>query len=259
MILRRVLLILLGLVVLLACLAVTAPARLVALALPPGQVAVQGFSGRLWEGRASRVVLATDAGLFHLGELRWTLHPLSLLTLTPRVEISSDWGNQHLQAELLVQGDNNMTLRNVTLNVDAALARYLAPVMLRGQMSLQAEYLQLRNGLPVATRARVLWQQAAWESPRGILPLGTYALDVQQAPNGPLLGEIVTLAGPVRAEGELQLQLPNGRYSIATLISHETGWEEVLEEGLSLLAKPVAGGYQLRLEGQLDLAGSGLQ
>ncbi|HEY7776841.1 MAG TPA: type II secretion system protein N, partial [Kineobactrum sp.] len=186
MIIRRALFSMLALVVLLACLAVTAPARLVALALPPGKVVAQGFSGSLWQGRASRVMVATDAGLLHLGEVHWELSPLSLLTLSPRLEISSDWGDQQLQAEVQLHGADDVTLRNLTLNADAALAQYLAPVMLRGRISFQAEYLDVRNGLPVGAQARVLWRQAAWDSPRGLLALGDYALDLQQAPGGPL-------------------------------------------------------------------------
>jgi hypothetical protein len=52
------------------------------------------------------------------------------------------------------------------------------------------------------------------------------------------------------------LQLARSSYSIAVLIAHDGNWEPQLQEALSLLATPVAGGYDLRLEGQLPVPGA---
>jgi hypothetical protein len=64
-----------------------------------------------------------------------------------------------------------------------------------------------------------------------------------------LAGTIVTLAGPLRAEGELQLRQRD--YSIAILLTHDETWDPLLQEALALLARPVAAGYDLRLDGSL--------
>ncbi|QIB66419.1 type II secretion system protein N [Kineobactrum salinum] len=241
------------LLLLLGCLAVTAPAHLVAWLAPPGQLSAQGFSGSLWQGEASRVVLATEAGPLHLGEVGWRLNPWSLLTLAPRLAIDSRWGEQQLQTGLVLYGADHIGLRDLHLTLDASLLRHLVPVALSGRLTLDATLLQLRRGLPVEAEGRLVWQQAGWESPRGPLALGSYALDARQSASGPLTAELLTLAGPVQAQGQLQLR--DSHYSIALQIESETAWDPALQEALALLARPVGATYQLQLEGQLQLPG----
>ncbi len=240
-------------VVLLLLLVISAPAHLLQRLLESSPVAAEGMQGTVWQGRASRVLVATDVGLLHLGEVSWTLRPWSLLTLAPRLEVSSRWGGQRLEAEVRLRGRNDFELDNLDASFDAALLRHLAPVALQGTVSLQAQQLRLRDGLPVQAQGRVLWQRAAWDSPRGTLPLGSYVVEFVQPRGGDLSGEVLTLAGPVQATGELQLA--RSSYSIAVLIAHEGSWDPQLQEALSLLARPVAEGYDLRLEGRLPVPG----
>jgi len=244
----------LALVFLLLILLASAPAHLLLRLLENTPVTAEGLQGTVWQGRAGRVMVITDAGLLHLGEVEWSLRPWSLLMLAPQLEVSSRWGGQRLQAAIRVRGPNDLTLENLDASFDAALLRHLAPIALQGVVSLQAEQLHLRDGMPLQAQGRLLWQHAAWESPRGVLPLGSYVLEVAQPRGGDLEGEVLTLSGPVRATG--QLQLARSSYSIAILIAHDGNWEPQLQEALSLLARPVAEGYDLRLEGQLPLPGT---
>ena len=244
----------LALVVLLVLLASSAPAHLLLRVLENTPVTAQALQGTIWQGRAGRVLVATDAGLLHLGEVSWSLRPWSLLALAPRLQVGSRWGGQRLQAELQIRGRSDITLETLDASFDAALLRHLAPVALQGVVSLQATQLRLRDGLPVETEGRLLWQQAAWDAPRGVLSLGSYVVEVSQPRGGDLTGTVLTLEGPVRATG--QLQLARSSYSIAVLIAHDGRWDPQLQEALSLLARPVAEGYDLRLEGQLPVPGA---
>lgn len=244
----------LALVLLLALLVMSAPAHLLLRLLENTPVTAQGLQGTVWQGRAARVLVTTDVGLLHLGEVSWSLRPWSLLALAPRIEVDSHWGAQRLQAEVQLRGRDDIDLENVDASFDASLIRHLAPVALQGVVSLQARQLRLRDGLPVQAQGRLLWQQAVWDSPRGMLPLGSYVLEVVQPAGGDVTGEVLTLEGPVRATG--QLQLARASYSIAVLISSDGNWDPQLQEALSLLARPVAGGYDLRLEGQLPVPGA---
>lgn len=244
----------LAVVALLGLLVARAPAHLLVRLLENTPVSAQGLHGTVWEGRASRVLVTTDAGLLHLGEVSWSLQPWSMLALAPRLHFSSLWGSQRLQANLQFRGRTDVNLEDVEASFDAALLRHLAPVALQGVVSLQARELRLHKGLPVQAEGRLLWQQAAWESPRGMLPLGSYAVDVVQPRGGDLNGDVVTLAGPVRASGRLQLR--QSSYSIAVLIASDGNWDPQLQEALSLLARPVAEGYELHLEGQLSVPGA---
>lgn len=244
----------LALFLLLVLLASSAPAHLLLRVLENTPVTAQALQGTIWQGRAGRVLVATEAGLLHLGEVSWSLRPWSLLALAPTLELHSRWGGQRLDTVVHIRGRSDIALENLDASFDAALLRHLAPVALQGAVSVQATQLRLRDGFPVQAEGRLSWQRAAWDSPRGALPLGSYVVEVSQSPGGDLTGEVLTLEGPVRATG--QLQLARSGYSIAVLIAHDGSWDPQLQEALSLLARPVAEGYDLRLQGQLPATGA---
>lgn len=235
---------------LLVCLIVTAPARLLGLLLPAEQVLMQGLSGTVWRGTAARCLVKTGPGYLHLGALRWRLDPMSLLLLAPRVHFSSDWGSQAVAAEVVLRGERDLDVYELSANLPADLLRHFVPVSLAGTLSAQLEHLRLRDGLPTEGAGRLMWQQGAWLAPTGPVALGSYAVEFSQAPDRELVGQVLTLSGPVSAEGGLHLQ---GRsYEVDLSIAGEGGLDERLQQALSLVAQPAGDGYRLQLEGELQ-------
>lgn len=236
------------LLLLVVCLLVSSPARLLALVLPSDQVVMQGFSGTLWRGSASRCLVNSPAGYLHLGAVSWRLKPLSLLLFAPRLDLNSKWGNQALSTELTLRGGEDIDIHALEASIPADLLRQFVPISLAGTLSAQLEQLSVRDGLPVAGDGRLVWQDGVWNAPNGPLPLGSYALDFSQPEGAPLLGEVVTLAGEVSAEGTVRLA---GRsYDIDILLLGDGGLDERLQQALSLMARPVEGGYRLKLDGE---------
>jgi len=237
---------------LLACLLVTAPARIIGWILPPGQVVMQGFSGTLWQGKASRVLVLTPAGYVHLGALDWRLDPWSLLLLAPRIKLESTWGNQALATSLVLRGGADLDLYDLDAAIPADLLQQFMPVSLAGLFSLQLNPLKLREGLPVEAAGRLVWQQASWNSPTGPVPLGSYAIDLSQAPGAAMVGDVITLAGEVLARGSVQL---GGRaYGVDITVEGEGGLDPRLQQALALLAQPVEAGFRIKLDGEFQPA-----
>ena len=235
--------------VLLVALVVTAPARLVALVLPGDNVVMQGFKGTLWRGSASRTLVQAGPGYLQLGSVEWALSPLSLFTFRPRLELSSEWGKQRLEAGLVLRGGSDFSAHDVSANLSAELVRHYLPVVLEGGLSLQFTRLQVRDGLPYEAQGRIVWQNASWLSPTGVRPLGSYALELQQPPGGELVGEVVTLAGPVEASGSVQLFGTD--YRVDALLGGEEPLDTQLAQALSLVAVEEAGRYRVTLQGSL--------
>lgn len=247
MISRRLAGVLLGLVLFISLLS-TAPARLLSVILPQGQVQLLGYSGTVWDGSASRAVVRLGSGYMHLGAVQWSLQPLSLLLLAPRLSLNSKWGQQLISGELVLRGDQDMDLHNFSASVAADLVRQYAPVALRGNFNAQFSQLQLREGLPYSAAGRLVWQGAAWDAPGGQMPLGDYAVEIQQAPGEALSGEVLTLSGPLEAVGGIQLQ---GReYQVDILLNSDVRMDAQLQQALSLMAAPESGGYRVKLNGQ---------
>ena len=234
---------------LLVALVVTAPARLLALVLPADRVVMQGFNGTLWRGSASRTLVEIGPGYLQLGSVDWSLAPLSLLTFRPRLDLSSEWGRQRLEASLVLRGDADFSAHDVSANLPAELVRHYLPVVLKGELSLQFSHLQVRDGLPYEALGRIVWQNAAWLSPSGVRPLGSYAVELEQAAGGDLDGQVVTLAGPVEASGSVQLS--GSEYRIDVLLGSDEPLDKQLSQALSLVAVQEAGGYRVALQGSL--------
>jgi general secretion pathway protein N len=236
-------------VLFLACVIATAPARLLDILLPADVVILRGYSGTLWRGAASRCLVAAGPGYIHLGEVHWSLAPLSLLSLSPSVDIESSWGKQQLKTGLRVTGSDSFEVKDLNAVFSVQILRQFLPLAVSGDFSVQIEGLRFEEGLPTSARGRVVWQRAAWESARGALPLGSYAADFQQLPNEALQAEIVTLAGPVNAAGRARLL--GKSYSVDILVTSESGLDAQLEQALSLIAQPVSEGYHINFGGQL--------
>lgn len=228
---------------------VLAPARLLGFMLPADQVALSGYSGTVWRGTASRAMLATPGGWLHLGRVQWRLRPWSLLLLSPRLAIDASWGNQLARGDVILRGSDAVGLRNFELRIDAALVQQLAPVALDGSLRADIERLELAGGEPLETRGRAVWQGAAWLAPAGRKLLGDYALELQQPEAEPLVGTVLTLAGPVTASGSIALE--GRRYRIDLDIGSEGAMDPGLQQALSLVAQPVSTGYKLQLDGAL--------
>lgn len=227
----------------------TAPARLLMLLLPDPDVILQGFDGTLWRGSASRALVSVGPGYLHLGSVQWTLRPISLLTFRPRLDIQSQWGRQRFSGELVLRGDDEISAHDLSANLSAELVKHYLPVALEGDLSLQFAILHLRNGLLYHTDGRLVWQGAAWVSPAGVRPLGSYAVELQQPAGAALDGQVITLSGPVEAAGSVQLA--GADYRIDVLLGSEEPLDDQLRQALSLFASPEGEGYRVNLQGQL--------
>lgn len=236
---------------LLLCLSlvVSAPARLLGSLLPADQVVLQGLEGTVWRGSASRVLARAPTGYLHLGTVHWSLHPLSLLLLAPSVDFESSWGTQSLAGGLVWRGSGDLDLRRFEASVSADLLRQFAPVSLAGTLQLQLQELLLRDGLPARGAGRLVWQNGAWPTAQGVLPLGTYALDFRKEPGEALTGEVVTLSGPVEASGVVEMQ--DRTYLVDVLLSGRGLQDPQLQQALALIARPVGQGYRIKLDGEL--------
>jgi len=225
----------------------TAPARLLYRVAPGEQLLLHGLSGTVWHGSASSLLLRLPQGYLHLGAVHWALRPLSLLRLAPHLELRSEWGNQTLAGELVLRGGRDLDVVYVNGQVAADLLRHFAPVSVDGILQLQLEGLKLRDGLPQSVVGRLVWQDAGWRSPRGPVPLGSYALDIKQPPGEALNGQVITLAGPLQANGSVQLK--ERHYELDMLLGSEGAMDAQLSNMLTQIAVPEDAGFRISVKG----------
>ncbi len=233
-----------------------APARLLTHFVSPDRLVLQGLEGTIWEGVANRALLVTDTGYLHLGRVTWDLHPFSLLLFSPSLDIDAEWGAQHLSGGVSLRGEGNLGLEDFEAKGSAELLQQVLPAEFKGQLSLQVEELLLADWLPVRASGRMVWQNAVWMPVQGPMPLGSYAVDFSQAAGDPLVGEVVTLQGPLLAEGNVTLI--GDAYELDVTLSGERPLDAALQQALELFARPVNGTYRVQLQNQLPRpSGSG--
>ena len=232
----------------LVVLIVSAPARLLYLFVPSEQLLLQGLSGTVWRGIASSVQVRLPQGYFELGEVQWTLSPLSLLTLSPRVSLQSEWGNQAVAGDLVLRGERDLDVRELTLQFNASLLTKFAPVTLDGVFNLQLSELKLRDGLPQSADGSLVWQDAAWRSPQGLISLGSYTMEFRQPAGEILRGDVMTLAGPLQAVGFAELDAR--RYTVDILMGSDSELNPQLQQMFSLIAIPEGTNYRIGVSGE---------
>ncbi len=142
-----------------------------------------------------------------------------------------------------------MRLGDVDATVDAALVRQFVPLELSGELSLLAQRLEIRDGLPYAADGRLVWRNGGWVSPQGPRSLGDYALDFRQPAGDPLVGEVATLAGSLRAGGRITISGDN--YDVDVLLAGDGLDDPQLRQALQLVAAPEGDGFRVALQGAL--------
>ena len=223
----------------------SAPARLLSHVVPSEQLLLRGLAGTVWHGSASSVLVRLPQGYLQLGAVQWSLQPLSLLLLAPHLTVSSEWGNQKFAGELVLRGQSDMEVLNAEAQLAANLLSRFAPVSVVGMFNLQLDRLQLRQGLPYSALGRLVWHDGGWQSVRGLVPLGSYALDFEQAPAEALQGQVITLSGPLQASGSLELK--DRRYEVDILLGSEDALDGQLQAMLSLIAVPEDERYRISI------------
>ena len=226
------------------------PARVLGYLLP-ATLQLGGFSGTIWQGQAARATVVTAGKLVHLGQVSWQLAPWSLLILSPSIELNARWGQQRLQGNVQVGPGGGLTLRNIDVSVDAQVIREFMPLFIGGTLEAQVALLSMESLTPPSIEqvdGRVIWSNGVWTARSGDVALGNYALEIN-GQQGSLVGILQTLSGPLKVDG--QLNLDGQQYQVDVALRGPATSNEGLRNSLRLMATPTADGFDLKLNGQL--------
>ncbi|MEO0436322.1 MAG: type II secretion system protein N [Pseudomonadota bacterium] len=225
------------------------PARAVTMLLSGAPVQLSGLTGTALNGEAARAIANSPAGPIHLGRLSWSVNPFTLLTLSPKLDLESEWGRQRFSTRAGV-GTDSTSLSDVDASLPAALIRQLLPIALDGMLKLQLERFSLVDGVATEAQGRLVWESAAWLTNTGARPLGTYVAELSSSEQGAISADILTLSGSVVIEGSAQFQ--GDRYELDLKLSGDgTPLDRELSQALSLLASPEGEAFRMKLSGSL--------
>lgn len=122
---------------------------------------VQGVSGTLWQGEIANSMLQERGGALPLGNINWSLSPLSLFTLNPCANLTARADAQNISGKAcygLFSG--KVALEDVSLSLPLANISPLLEVDIRGNIDGQITKLLWNGEIFNDADARLLWRGA---------------------------------------------------------------------------------------------------
>lgn len=203
---------------------------------------MDGVTGTLWSGKAANVVMPYPGGLYSLGELRWDMHPMSVLMLSPCADISSTLSNQKIKAVACSNISGSLTLKNVEITVPAAAAEIWAPVSVQGEVFIQVSEMKIAGEQVVSMEGGGSWSGARYHNSRQWMSLGTIAFDLGQDNNGGIQAKVFDVEGPMKLDLTALISL-SGQYDIRGDIIVKPEAPQEIAQFLMIVAREVSNNH----------------
>jgi general secretion pathway protein N len=217
------------------------PARLALGWFAPAGIVAWGVDGSVWEGRAAGIIVRGA----DLGSLSWDAQPAGLLSLQPAWKLylrTADGFVEGRFAASLLSDRQRISDLEAALEL-AALPPALVPRGVAGQARISLQRLVLESGWPTTVTGRAT--VANLDLPGVILTLGPFEF-VFPEQEGPPVGAIRSLGGPLAVDGQVELPGPGQWQFSAELAPGENPPRELLD-GLRFVGEDLGNGRR-RLE-----------
>ena len=173
-------------------------------------VALSGVTGTLWNGRASLASVRTVDQEYSLGQLSWSLSPLSLLTLSPCAQVATKLPMQQFEGEICAGSGGAIKVRNADVSLPVALVQAKIPVPIQGQFSTHIDELELRGNVLLKLKGNLTWNGARVNTGANWLDIGSYGAELSDNGNNGVSAKLFQLAGPVDVNLQIELKAPSG-------------------------------------------------
>ena len=235
-----------GLLTFVAGLILLFPARVAYQWFAPDSVSLGGIQGSIWSGMAREA----NAGGFYLRDLRWRMRPLRLFTGKLGFGIEATPGSGFVEGDLALGLGGSVSITNLDASGSLqTFAGLLKMPGLKGNVSVQFERLQLRDGLPVAADGTVAVDGlvAPLIDPA---PIGGYRMEFFTNEDG-VAASVEDANGAFDLAGSLTVSADRSYVFLGKVAATEQTSEK-LRGQLRFLGSPDARGqHEIRLEGSL--------
>ncbi len=221
--------------------AVLAPAKLLAVALQQHypDVRISSVSGTLWRGRAYGVAADLHGHGMSLNNLSWRLHPMSLLILSPRVDLEGELGRQTYSARLTRQLGGRWLVEDLKAILPAQLLSHSIGLPLSGEISAEVAELAISDSGITELEGRIVLQQAAINEGASWSQLGSFAAELAPNADGGLVATVFDLGGAVELNTTVFVEI-DGSYRMDGVIAVRDAGNSVLQDWLPLVGEEIA-------------------
>lgn len=235
-----------GLLVLVAVLIVTFPARVAYRWLAPPEVQLSGISGSVWNGTATQ---ALAAGAY-IRNLSWRLKPSELLAGKLAFNTTSSPASGTLTTDVAVSLDGSLTFSDLAGRISLDLVH---PAFqkngISGDLSLMFSELVLQEGIPVAANGQIT--VANFFVPTlSAGRLGDFRANFVTTQEG-VVGSVEDLSGVLEVDGTIRIASDRS-YTLVGEVAARRDAPPSIEQQLRFLGTPDERGMRpFRFDGQL--------
>lgn len=185
-------------------------------------VALSGVTGSLWSGQASLASMRMTDKEYSLGQLSWSLNPLSLLTLSPCAQVNTKLPMQQFEGEICVGAGGVIELHNADVSLPASLLQSKIPVPIQGQLSTHIDELELRSNVLLKLKGKLTWNGARVNTGANWLDIGSFGAELSDNGNNGVSVKLFQLAGPVDLNLQIELKAPSGGKVMGELAAQQS-------------------------------------
>jgi general secretion pathway protein N len=239
-------LIFLGLIVFLAVMVTTFPARVAYTWFAPAELQLSGIEGSIWNGSAAE---GFAAGAY-IQNINWQLKPMALMSGKLAYQTSSNPASGSMISEVAVGMSGELTLSNLTGKLPLDLVH---PTFqqngIRGDISLEFDSIVISNGMPSTIVGSVTI--ADFFVPNlSTSTLGDFNADFNTT-DGNVVGSVKDIDAVVDVAGTINLN-PDRSYSfIGTVAPTSATPASIVNQLVFLGSANEYGQHDFRFEGQL--------
>lgn len=217
----------------------TLPASVFAGRIEKHGVRVSGLYGTVWSGTALGLAVQGRS----IGDLRWSISPLRLLTgrVAGHADLTRTDGRIETDFEARLNG--SLTLSNATAGLPLSAFEALPlgiPPGWRGQMTARVEELVIESGWPRAARGQLELDALTAPPPRNA-NIGSYLVVLPDpgsaAADGHITAAVKDKDGPLSVEGRLSVS-PDRSFLLEGTLAARGSTPAGMERSLRLLGPP---------------------
>ncbi len=166
---------------------------------------LNGVNGNLWHGQAATGTLVIDGKGLGLGQVSWTLSPMSLLTFSPCADLQTDSKSLQFSSHVCSLGGSALQLDNLDVSLPANLLSLWLPVKLQGQISLLAQSAEIKQQQLQSLDGSLSWRDGYFHNGQQWLSLGSYGAQLSADGQAGINAAVTDLGGPFAAKLQLNL------------------------------------------------------
>lgn len=204
---------------------------------------LSSVEGSLWRGKARSAQVDLGPAPMALGEVRWSISPLSLLSLRPCLNFSAELPGQSFSGRLcqnLLSDQSRVS--DVNLDAPISALQDILPIDATGFVSIIVREARFTSKAEVLSLdGQFSWENALANTGDSWIKLGSFAATAKENGKGGVVAEVFDIQGPYRSQ--LNAEWSAGQdWRIAGTIAPQAGAADLVVQGLQVLGEDLGSG-----------------